>query len=301
MRRGRWLVGVGVLAGAVAIAWGAGVLAIRAREPVLDATMPDGVRGRLIEAGGRRVRVTEAGAGPTVLLVAGTGGSAASWPDAVVARLAAGRRVVAVDLLGMGFSERGADLPYGFALWSAQLAAVLDTLGVARASAVGHSLGGTVALFFAARHPDRVERVVLVGSAISIPWWFPVLVTPGLGELYLASQEVFGPTFSAAHHAQAVAAYRIRGSRAALLRYVRRSILEARALAPAVAAVRAPVLQLHGTADDEVAFAKAERLARELHDTRLVAFEGAGHFVMNDEPERLAREIDAFLPAEAGH
>jgi pimeloyl-ACP methyl ester carboxylesterase len=110
--------------------------------------------------------------------------------------------------------------------------AVLDALGIERASVVGHSLGGTVAIFLAANHSDRVDRVVLAGSAISFPWSFALIMTPGPGELFLASRDVFGPTLSPAHRAEAVAAYRIRGTRDALLRYVRRSILEAGDLSP---------------------------------------------------------------------
>ena len=153
-------------------------------------------------------------------------------------------------------------------------------------------------IFFAANHPERVDRVVLAGSAISIPWWFPVFVVPGSGELYLASQEIFGPTFSPAHRAQAIAAYRIPGTRAALLRYVRHSILESTRLLPAVRAVRAKVLQLHGTADAEVSFSAAERLHAQLRDSRLVPIDGAGHFVMVDAPERFSSEVETFLSSE---
>ena len=220
----------------------------------------------------------------------------ANWPATVLERLAVDHHVIAVDLYGMGFSERNGGFTYGFALWSQQLVSVLDALGIERASVVGHSLGGTVAIFFAANYPDRVDRVVLAGSAISIPCWFPVLMIPGPGEVFLASQEVFGPTFSPDHRAQAIAAYRIRGTRVALLHYVRHSLFEARALSRAVAAVRAKVLQLHGTVDEEVSFSAAERLQSQLRDSRLVPIEGAGHFLMHDAPERLASEVEAFLP-----
>ena len=282
--------------GVLAIAWLGGTFWIRAREPVTDSALPASFPGRVIQAGGHRVRILEQGAGPAVLLVAGTGGSVANWPTTVLERLALDHHVIAVDLYGMGFSERNGDFAYGFALWSQQLVSVLDALGIERASVVGHSLGGTVVIFFAANHPDRVDRVVLAASAISIPWWFPVLMVPGPGEIFLASQAVFGPTFSPEHRAQAIAAYRIRGTRGALLRYVRHSLLEARGLAPAVASVRAKVLQLHGTVDEEVPFSAAERLQTQLSDSRLVPIEGASHFLMFDAPERFASEVEAFLP-----
>ena len=284
-----------LLAGLLAACWLAGTLWIDARESATDTTLPAAFPGRRLEVGGHPVRILERGTGPALILVAGTGGSVASWPEPVLARLAAAHHVVAVDLFGMGFSERSEEFTYGFTLWSRQLVALLDTLGIARASVVGHSLGGTVAIFLAANHPDRVERVVLAASAISIPWWFPVLMIPGPGELLLASQEVFGPTFSPTQRAEALAAHRIPGTRAALLRYVRHSIVEAGKLRPAVVAVQARVLQVHGTSDTEVVLSAAERLETQLRDSRLVAIEGAGHFVMVDAPEAFTAEIEAFL------
>jgi pimeloyl-ACP methyl ester carboxylesterase len=76
---------------------------------------------------------------------------------------------------------------------------------------------------------------------------------------------------------------------------VRHSLLEARGLSPAVAAVRAKVLQLHGTVDEEVPFSAAERLQVQLRDSRLIPIDGAGHFLMLDAPERFASEVEAFL------
>ena len=280
----------------LAILWIGGLLWIRAREPVLGMELPPGFPGRVIQVGTHRVRIVERGTGPSVVLVAGTGGSVANWPEAVVAPLAARRRVISVDLFGMGFSDRGEDLAYGFPLWSQELSGVLDVLGIDRSSVVGHSLGGTVAMFFAANYPNRVERVVLVGSALSIPWWFPILMIPGPGEIFLASQDVFGPTFSPTHREQAVAAYRIRGTREALLAYVRHSVFDAPSLLRAVEAVQAKVLQLQGTEDEEVSYSAAVRLQARLRDSHLVPIEGAGHFVMTDAPERFVSEVDAFVP-----
>lgn len=79
---------------------------------------------------------------------------------------------------------------------------------------------------------------------------------------------------------------------------MRHSLLEASGLSPAVAAVQAKVLQLHGTLDEEVPFSAAERLRTQLRDSRLVPFEGASHFLMFDDPEGFASEVGAFLETE---
>lgn len=94
----------------------------------------------------------------------------ADWPDSVLERLAVNHHVIAVDLYGMGFSERNGDFTYGFALWSQQLVSVLDALGIERASVVGHSLGGTVAIF--------LRRTILTES---IAWCSPALRSPFRG------------------------------------------------------------------------------------------------------------------------
>ncbi|HEX5830854.1 MAG TPA: alpha/beta fold hydrolase [Gemmatimonadaceae bacterium] len=111
---------------------------------------------------GWRVRVVEAGPteGVPVVLVHGWACSAYSFRHTIPALAAAGRRVVAVDLLGHGLSDK----PLAASLYSAHgltsyLVAVLDALEVPRADLVGHSLGGGLALRLALHHPERVRRL----------------------------------------------------------------------------------------------------------------------------------------------
>ena len=291
----RGLILAAALLGTLGVCWAVGTVLIYRREPVLTPDLPKSSSGRRIQVGSHSVRILERGSGSPLLLVAGTGGSVASWPESVVQRLSSHHHVVAVDLFGMGFSDRSADLSYSFALWSEELVSVLDVLGLQRASIVGHSVGGSVAIFMAANHPERVDRVILVGSAVSVPWWFLVVMTPGIGELFLASNDVFGPTISASHLEEAIAAYRIRGTRDALIRYVRHSPFEARKFFAAIESVHVPVLQLHGVNDTEVLIAAAERLHDRLQSSRLVPVQGAGHFVMVDAPNMFTTYVESFL------
>lgn len=112
---------------------------------------------------GWRVRVVEAGPeeGVPVVLVHGWACSAYSFRHTIPALAAAGRRVVAVDLLGHGLSDK----PLAASLYSAHgltshVVAVLDALGAPRADLVGHSLGGGLAVRVALHHPERVRRLV---------------------------------------------------------------------------------------------------------------------------------------------
>ena len=78
-------------------------------------------------------------------------------------------RVIAPDMAGFGFTERRADLRYDIDTWVAQALGLMDALGLERADVVGNSFGGALALALAIRHPQRVRRLVLMGS-VGVPF-----------------------------------------------------------------------------------------------------------------------------------
>lgn len=126
----------------------------------------------------------EVGDPPTVLVVHGVTASHLAWPF-VVDRLP-GVRVIAPDLRGRGRSN-GLAGPAGMGAHAADLAALLDALGVSQTVVVGHSMGGFVAVVFADRHPDRVSRVLLVDGGL------PLDVPAGLSTDALVAG-ILGPT-----------------------------------------------------------------------------------------------------------
>jgi pimeloyl-ACP methyl ester carboxylesterase len=103
-----------------------------------------------------------AGAGPVVVLVHGIAGSSETW-GRVMPRLAERATVVAPDLLGHGGSTRHAG-DYSLGALAAGIRDLMIALGHERATLIGHSLGGGVALQFAYQFPERCERLVLVAS-----------------------------------------------------------------------------------------------------------------------------------------
>ena len=117
---------------------------------------------KFLELHGDRVAYRDAGHGEVLLLIHGMAGSATTW-RAVLPQLAKKYRVVAPDLLGHGESAKPrGDYSLGaFAVW---LRDFLDELGITRATVVGHSLGGGVAMQFVYQHPDYCERLVLISS-----------------------------------------------------------------------------------------------------------------------------------------
>jgi 2-hydroxy-6-oxonona-2,4-dienedioate hydrolase len=115
---------------------------------------------RFVAAAGIRTRVVEAGDGPPLVLMHGTGGHVESFIRNI-ADLARDFRVIAFDFVGHGYSD-APDRPYTLDVYAEQLEALLDVLGIQRAHLSGESLGGWVAAWFAAEHPERVLRTVLV-------------------------------------------------------------------------------------------------------------------------------------------
>ncbi|GAA5199217.1 alpha/beta hydrolase [Microbacterium jejuense] len=121
---------------------------------------------------------------PTVLLVHGVTASHLAWPFVVDGL--PGVRVVAPDLRGRGRSNAIVGAA-GMAAHAADLAALLDALGIARTLVVGHSMGGFVSVVFTHLHPDRVSRLVLVDGGL------PLDVPSGLSTDELVAG-ILGPT-----------------------------------------------------------------------------------------------------------
>jgi pimeloyl-ACP methyl ester carboxylesterase len=111
---------------------------------------------------GHRVSFRRAGAGSAIVLIHGITGSSRTW-EQVVPFLAERHTVIAPDLLGHGESAKPRG-DYSLGAYASGLRDLLIALGVEKATVVGHSLGGGVAMQFAYQFPERVERLVLVSS-----------------------------------------------------------------------------------------------------------------------------------------
>jgi len=135
--------------------------------------------GARVDAAGIGTNYLEAGSGPPVVLVHGSGpgvSAFANWRLTIPA-LATEHRVLAPDMAGFGFSDKPGG--YGMDLWLAQLDGFLTALDLPKVSLVGNSFGGGLALAFAARWPERVDKLVLMGS-VGVP--FPI--TDGLDAVW---------------------------------------------------------------------------------------------------------------------
>lgn len=293
----RILLGLAAL-GVLLVALGPALIGLRERDDD-TGVLPPAIPGRMLAVGGHHVHVVERGAGPAILLVHGFGGSTHDWEQFVLEPLARERRVLAVDLFGVGWSARRDDVPYDWTLWSDELVGVLDALGIARASVAGQSMGGAVAAVFAARHPDRIDRLVLVDALYprppeEVPFAFRALQTPVVGELAAgALPALVPPGVDADYAARARLWFRIAGTRRGLLSFVRDpgKLAELTAAYPRIAA---PTLVIHDPKDPFVAYAAMERSAPLIRNTRIVSIPEGGHFPQRGNPEALVRLLEDF-------
>jgi pimeloyl-ACP methyl ester carboxylesterase len=120
---------------------------------------------RTVRAGGHAIAYREAGPadGPVVVLLHGLASDADTWDKALGPLAERHLRVLAVDLIGHGESDKPS-VEYLLSDFAHSLAEFLDALAIPTATLCGHSFGGAIAMYFGTRHPERVERVVLVSA-----------------------------------------------------------------------------------------------------------------------------------------
>ena len=115
---------------------------------------------RIPVAPAESLSVTIVGEGPPVVLIPGLFGSSYAFRHVMALLDTAGYRAVGVEPLGMGSSSRPKDADYSLTAQADRVAAVLDSLGIEQAVLVGHSLGASIALRLAYRHPESVRGIV---------------------------------------------------------------------------------------------------------------------------------------------
>jgi pimeloyl-ACP methyl ester carboxylesterase len=265
---------------------------------------------------GREVTYAEAGKGPVLLLIHGMGGTFENWRE-VIEPLARTHTVIAADLPGHGTSAPGGG-DYSVGALAAGLRDLLVALGHERATLVGHSLGGGIAMQFAYQFPEMVERLVLVSSGGLGPEVSPVLraaTLPG-ADLFIAATAALGQRIGPAI-GRALGAIGLRpntdvaevlrgyGSltdparRAAFLATVRSVIGTAGQRVDAsdrlYLAEAVPVLIIWGARDPIIPVHHGTDAHRHIPGSRLEIFDDVGHLPQVEAPLRFVVTLERFL------
>ncbi|HEY6730156.1 MAG TPA: alpha/beta fold hydrolase [Solirubrobacterales bacterium] len=278
---------------------------------------------RTVEVHGRSVNFIEAGSGPVLLLVHGMAGTCANW-ESVIEPLAINRTVIAPDFPGHGASAPGGG-DYSLGALASGLRDLMLTLGHERATLVGHSLGGGVALQFTYQFPEMVERLVLVSSGGLGPDVSPILraaALPGAG-LFISATAGIGarvgsvlgrglgvvglrPNTDVAEVARGYATLSDPERRKAFIATLRSVVgtegQRVAALDKLYLAQALPLLILWGENDPIIPVEHAREAHAQLPGSRLEVFEDTGHVPQLERPGRFIAVLERFFaetePAE---
>ncbi|MFI8308906.1 alpha/beta fold hydrolase [Streptomyces sp. NPDC085927] len=263
---------------------------------------------------GVRLAYRDRGRGEPVIFIHGTPSHSYEWREVVPHVEAAGFRTVTYDLLGYGLSERPVDRDTSVAAQTDLLEHLLDALGVDQADIVAHDIGGAIGQRFAVAHPERVRRLMIIDSVSYDSWpsstWrkiidekldgfpsmtqdaFDALLTRQLRMTVADESLMTGDVLQAylAPHRSALG--RVSFFEHQVRHYDSKYTEE---ISDRLGRLTMPVRIVWGEGDQWQPLHYAQRLSDHIPGAELVVVPGAGHFLMEDAPERVVREINDFL------
>lgn len=264
--------------------------------------------GRSLLAAGRLTNVHDLGSGAPVLLIHGSGPGVTAWANwrLVMPALAESRRVIAPDMAGFGYTERRQDDDYSMDNWVSHAVGVLDALGIERTDLVGNSFGGAIALALAIRHPERVRRLVLMGSvgvkfeitpALDAVWGYqPSLeAMRGLLDLFAYDRGLVNDDLARLRYEASVRPG-FHESFAAMFPAPRQRWVDAMASAEAdIRALPHQTLVIHGREDKVIPLLTSQTLSTWIPRAQLHVFGQCGHWTQIEHAGRFARLVTDFL------
>jgi 2-hydroxy-6-oxo-octa-2,4-dienoate hydrolase len=264
--------------------------------------------GNTIDAGGIATNYLDRGDGPAVVLIHGSGPGVtgyANWRMNMPV-LAQRFRVIVPDMAGFGYSTRPDGLVCDIDVWSEQVVAVLDGLGLGRASIVGNSFGGAIALRLATRYPHRVNKLVLMGS-VGVPftltdgldavWGYEPSVAGmrRLLELFLWNRETITDDLAELRH-RASTEPGFQESFARLFPAPRQRWIDAMTIADEeIRALTHPTLLVHGRDDLVVPVSTSLRLAELIDGAHVHLFGHCGHWSQIEHKDAFNQLVGDFL------
>lgn len=256
--------------------------------------------------GGYDICINEAGEGPAVVFIHGSGPGASgvsNFRQNIDAFFRAGFRVVLPDMIGYGASSKPTGLDYTLALFTDTLYEALRAHGITRATLVGNSLGGGVAIQMALDHPEFVERLILMspGCIEDLPVYFAM---PGIANM----RSAFGqPEYSIedqrrlntslvydpSHVTDELVAERYAVARTQPKDVIAR--MRTPNLAPRLGALKMPILGFWGFQDQFMPLSGINYFLDRCEDARFMTFNKVGHWVQVERAAEFNRYSIEFL------
>lgn len=261
-----------------------------------------------IKTGAFNTNYHDWGKGDPVLLIHGSGPGVSSWANwaRVIPKLSENRRVLAIDMAGFGYTDRPSGMVYTMDAWIKQAVDFLDSVQIEKTDLVGNSFGGALALALTILYPERVRKLVLMGSVgvsfdvnygLDRVWGYTPsienmramldtfaysreLVNEDLAQLrYQASirpgfQESFSSMFPAPRqaHVEDMARYQDR-----------------------IKEIQQPTLIIHGREDRVIPLETSLKIFSLIQDAQLHVFGKCGHWTQIEHTARFVQLVENFL------
>jgi pimeloyl-ACP methyl ester carboxylesterase len=266
-----------------------------------------------LKISGHAMAYQRKGKGEPVLLVHGITTYSFIWRN-FIPLLSKDYDVIAIDLLGCGDSDKPLNVSYAIKDHAERLHEFVTQLGLGKFHFVGHDLGGGMGQIFAVRYPELLYDLTLINT-VAYDFWpvqpITALRTPIVRQFLMASFDL--GTFKLVvkrgiYHKDRVTSelmdlfmrpMQTSEGRKAFLHFAKcldnHNLVE---IENDLRNLMIPVLILRGDADPYLGAGISEKLHREIPGSRLVRFPSGGHFIQEDEPEKIVQEILGFFRGE---
>ena len=266
--------------------------------------------GRSVRTGGFDTNVHDLGrgGGRPLLMIHGSGPGVSAWANWRLALpvLSQKRRVVAPDMVGFDFTDRPASVTYSMDTWVKQAIDLMDALDLPQVDLVGNSFGGALALALAIRHPQRVRRLVLMGS-VGVPfqitqglddvWGYTPSIDAmrGLLDYFAYSRELVNDELAQLRYEASIRPG-FQESFSAMFPAPRQRWVDAMASSEAdIRALPHETLVLHGREDQVIPLSNSLTLAQWIPNVQLHVFGHCGHWTQIEHADRFNRLVGDFL------